>query len=291
MSTEYPKISTSQLANIGKCLSISILDYEYVTSGAANHVFRVKSDSETFIAKMSKVSKPNLFRYEEESLVKIAETNTVHVPNVIHSDEDFLAMEDLGYEYKEITEKDWNVFGCEFGEMHRVSNNLFGYQHDNYLGIWDQVNTEDISWLDFFYKNRVSCYFDVGRNSSILTNDDRDGIWNIMEKMRDIVPDQKPALCHGDFWINNIFRTKSGKVYVIDPAVHFGLPEADLAMTQMYEVFPDAFYSGYNESYGLLPGWKDRCEVYQIKELLLMIAQFEHADSVKKLRELIRKYR
>lgn len=62
-------------------------------------------------------------------------------------------------------------------------------------------------------------------------------------------------------------------------------------MTQMYGIFPNHFYEGYKESHPLLPGWKDRCRLYQIKELLLMIAQFKHAESIKNLRDLIQKYK
>jgi fructosamine-3-kinase len=105
-----------------------------------------------------------------------------------------------------------------------------------------------------------------------------------------MIPDQKPSLCHGDFWINNIFRKPDGTIYVIDPAIHYGLPEADLAMSQMYEVFPDSFYEGYREVHSLLPDWKERLPLYQLKEHLLMMAQFEHPESIKAIKALIRKF-
>jgi fructosamine-3-kinase len=286
-----PKLTAQQLVDIESILNRRIQSWNYVTCGAANNIFRVTDSSKTsIIVKVAKVDKPNLFQFEADALRHIRSASDINVPNVISSSDAFLLMEDLGEDDKENDPRAWHNFGAQFGSMHRIHSESFGYDYDNYLGIWDQKNSPMEQWVDFFYQNRIECYLDVGKNAEILSATDRKGISNIICKIKDLVPNQEPSLCHGDFWMNNIIRKHSGIFYLIDPAIHFGLPEADLAITQMYDVFPESFYEGYRETHELLPDWKERIPIYQMKELLLMIAQFEHAESIEKLRQLIRRF-
>ena len=288
---ETPVLSPALESAISEALGRPVDSTTYLASGAANHIFRVRCGQDTVVAKISKVNEPDLFACEAEGLRHMAATRTVHVPEVIAVSEHFLLMEDLGDEAKDLDDAGWRTFGAQLGAMHQVRHDTFGYTRDNYLGIWPQANPPTADWVDFYYTNRVHCYLDSGKNPQVLTAADRDGIYRLCERMRDLIPDQKPSLCHGDLWMNNIYRKASGRVYVFDPAIHFGLPEADLAMTQLYFFFPEAFYDGYREAHPLEADWKERLPLYQLKELLLMIAQFEHAESLATLRELIARYR
>jgi len=278
------------LEEVGSILGTAVLSAEYLTSGAANHIFRLTTAGGSLIMKNSKVDKPNLFPCEADALRHIAQTKSVPVPNVLLSSARYLILEDLGAEKTEIEDDNWRDLGTHIGQMHCVNNDRFGYYHNNYLGIWDQYNQFEDDWVTFFYENRVLCFLDVGSNRTLLTREDRRGIEAIISKIRSLVPPQRPSLCHGDLWKNNVYLSTDNVFYVLDPAIHFGLPEADLAMTQMYTAFPDSFYEGYRESHELDGEWKRRLPLYQLKELILMIAQFEHAESVQRLRSLIREY-
>ena len=46
----------------------------------------------------------------------------------------------------------------------------------------------------------------------------------------------------------------------------------------------------YRTESELLPDWKERLPLYQMKELVLMIAQFEHPESLALLRGAIAKF-
>lgn len=61
-------------------------------------------------------------------------------------------------------------------------------------------------------------------------------------------------------------------------------------MTRMYSIFPDAFYSGYRQTHELADDWQDRLPFYQLKELVLMTAQFADQASLAKLRTMIEPY-
>lgn len=288
---QVPKeLSREQLERIAGATGLRVDRAEYLTSGAANHVFRLHCGRDSAVAKLSMTDKADLFEREAHALRHLAATGTVPVPGVLLATPDYLILEDLGDEDKELPDSRWREFGTRVGCLHQVHAERFGYEHDNYIGIWEQKNPWTADWVDFFHANRVLCFLDSGANRQILTRQDRDGIETLFARIRSLIPEQKPSLCHGDLWINNVLRARSGKIHLIDPAIHYGLPEADLAMTQMYGLFPEAFYEGYREAHPLLPDWKERLPLYQLKELVLMIAQFSHAESLQSLRALIRRF-
>ena len=261
----------------------------YVTSGAANDVFRIyTAPDQSFVVKVSQSNLPDIFLHESNALNHIASTHTVRTPRVISACDSYLVLEDLALRQEESTISDWESFGKQVGLMHSVHSDYFGYVTDNYIGQWPQSNTPTSRWIDFYWENRVACYLEAGKNKHILTKTDRDGIKLLVDSLGDSVPDQSPSLCHGDLWYENVFRCLGGDIYLIDPAVHYGLAEADLVMTEIYGGFPDAFFDGYRDVHELLPDWKDRVPLYQLKELLLMTAQFGDEKSLLKLRSSIK---
>jgi fructosamine-3-kinase len=289
--TGAPAPDPRTLREIGAALGEEVRSAAYVTSGAANHVFRVTTDRGSRILKSSKVALPGLFDRESQGLHHIAATGAVPVPDVLLVGNDHLVLEDLGERPDPPEDDDWARLGAGVGRMHSVTDASFGYPDDNYLGVWHQANPRCADWVEFFAEHRVRCYLDAGHNATVLTADDRAGIERIIARLGELVPAQQPSLCHGDLWRENAHLGADGRFALIDPAIHFGLPEADLAQTQMYERFPEAFYEGYRSTHALDADWATRLPLYQLKELLLMIAQFEHADSIRVLRELVERYR
>lgn len=82
-----------------------------------------------------------------------------------------------------------------------------------------------------------------------------------------------------------------GDVAYVDPAIYYGWAEADLSMTIIVEPFPDPFYAGYLEVNPLEAGWRERAEVYLIKEHLVSIAQFgDRFGSLGYLRQLLDRF-
>ena len=78
----------------------------------------------------------------------------------------------------------------------------------------------------------------------------------------------RPSLIHGDLWAGNQITGNDGKVWLIDPAVYYGHPEADLAMTELFGGFSERFYRAYREITGLDPGYPDRRDLYNLYHLL-----------------------
>jgi len=302
---ETPVLDQSVIDQVGAALGIPVHDAAYVTSGAAGNIFRLRTGTEgvdagTVIVKTARPDRPAAFEGEAAGLRLIASTHTVPVPQVLAVAPHFLVLQDLGTNDSKPTPEQWEALGEQVGHL-----NTFAGPHFGYLGSEGMDDVESIpsansaetaapasgeDWVEFFANNRVRCHYNLGKNAEILTAEDRAGIENIIAKIGPTVPPTAPALCHGDLWRENVYLGADGILYLIDPAVDFTHPEADLAVSQMYGVFPPEFYQGYRKAKPLSPEWTERLPLYQLKELLLMIAQFGHEDSLKKLRENIAKY-
>ena len=97
---------------------------------------------------------------------------------------------------------------------------------------------------------------------------DVDQIERLIGKLNQLVPQQPASLLHGDLWSGNAISDSEGSPALIDPAVYFGWAEADLAMTDLFGGFSDAFYSAYNEVNPLASGWRERFPIYNLYHLL-----------------------
>jgi fructosamine-3-kinase len=60
----------------------------------------------------------------------------------------------------------------------------------------------------------------------------------------------------------------NGEPAIFDPAVYYGDREADLAMTELFGGFPQAFYRGYHDTWPLDPGYRVRKQLYNLYHLL-----------------------
>ena len=316
-----PILGPQLLERISAALGQPVASASYVTSGAAGHIFRLTlgapddaaaqdndattnnnssarktvcpelgvqvHDDEparsgpvvprTVIVKTARPERPADFQGEARGLELIASTNTVQTPKVLAVAPEFLVLQDLGINPSEPTDQQWHEFGKQIGKLHSIEGNRFGHLGDDGAKNYD-------NWVEFFADNRVRNLFELGRNKEVLTYDDKAGIENIIETIGPKVPLTRPMLCHGDLWWENVHLGADGTLYLIDPAIDYSHPEADLAPTQMYTKFPPAFYEGYRTTKALPEDWETRIPLYQLKEQLYMIAQFAHEDSLKTLR-------
>jgi fructosamine-3-kinase len=76
------------------------------------------------------------------------------------------------------------------------------------------------------------------------------------------------ALLHGDLWSGNAAFLRNGTPVIFDPAVYYGDPEADLAMTELFGGFPESFYEGYREVRRIADGYRLRRVLYNLYHIL-----------------------
>ncbi len=194
------------------------------------------------------------------------------IPKVIACDNSNPA-QFLILEYLESTSPDGDYcsrFGQALAAMHRTTADTFGLDHDNFIGSTPQPNTPESCGLTFFRDHRLGYQQKLARKSGLLPKEvdhKLDQLRTNLGSLLDLKGEQ-PALVHGDLWSGNHFCGPDGEPTLFDPAVHFGLREADLAMTELFGRMPQAFYDAYHEAFPLNPGYRERKDIFNLYHLL-----------------------
>ena len=221
------------------------------------------------------------FTAEAAGLQAIADTHTIATPRILCTGTD--DGEDVGYsflllEYIQSTGRRsdyWEVLGQELADMHkalvgralRQAPHQYGFSQNNFIGARPQNNTWSDSWISFFRDFRLAPQFKSA--DSYFTPADRTKITKLLDNLdRFLVEPEYPSLLHGDLWAGNVMCDPEGKAMLIDPACYIGHREADLAMTQLFGGFPQAFYKAYTQAAPLQPGYEDRRDLYNLYQLL-----------------------
>jgi fructosamine-3-kinase len=101
-----------------------------------------------------------------------------------------------------------------------------------------------------------------------------DGVRRVVARLPELLPTAGPALVHGDLWWGNVLFGTDGRSWLIDPSVHGGHPEEDLAMLALFGTVPDALLGAYGEVRPLAPGWQERVGLFQLYPLLVHAVLF-----------------
>lgn len=242
-----------------------------VYGGDINDSYRLTLSDGTAVFMKSNTQK-NLpfFKAEASGLEALRQTGAIGVPKVLGIGTDrsisFLLME-----YLEAAPKIrgyWEVFGRELAALHRADcGKAFGFTEDNYIGASPQINTPKESWLDFFRECRLlpqirmaDQYFDAGTRRQCT---------KLLDHLDSYLAEPEfPSLLHGDLWSGNAACGPDGKAWIFDPAAYVGHFEAELAMTELFGGYPDAFYRAYHEVNPIDSGYRDRRDLYNLYHLL-----------------------
>jgi fructosamine-3-kinase len=96
----------------------------------------------------------------------------------------------------------------------------------------------------------------------------------VLSRLPELLPPGGPALLHGDLWWGNVLFGADGRAWLIDPSVHGGHPEEDLAMLALFGVVPDRLLRAYEEVRPLGRGWQERVALFQPYPLLVHAVLF-----------------
>lgn len=258
--------------------SAHIVRSERVSGGDINRAYRLTLANKTRVFLKANAGKDiSFFEAEAGGLTAIATSGCISVPHVLGlgTDANFGAF--LLLEWVERAAKPardfWENFGWRLASLHRADtavlmpDGCFGFAADNYIGASPQINKPCERWVDFFRDRRLVPQFRMAAHWFDAA--DRKRIECLLERLGDTLEEpDRPSLLHGDLWSGNFIVGPDGEAWLIDPAAYVGHAEADLAMTELFGGFNNAFYSAYKERATQHPGYERRRELYNLYHLL-----------------------
>lgn len=266
----------------GEALSASlngkteIESFELLGGGDINRAARLKSSAGDFFIKWNENSPLGMFETEAKGLQILGKCGQISIPLVIGfgkaNNLDFLVLEYI--RSGRSIQNFWQDFGASLAAIHRQSQSSFGLEFDNYIGSLPQKNIPEQKGIEFFIQHRLRVQVQLAIEKKRFGDGLLDDFERLYEKLPDILPDEQPALLHGDLWSGNFLVNSFGKVSLIDPAVYYGLREAEISFTRLFGGFNDLFYEAYSQAFPLAPGFEQRIEIYNLYPLLVHLNLF-----------------
>lgn len=263
----------------------NLLNYEPIEGGCINQAVRLSTDKGNYFLKWNN-NQVDIFEKESLGLKYLSNFGKINIPEVfqvgeLHS-KGFLLMEYIAPGKKDIIF--WEQLGKGLAELHKVTKDKFGLDHNNYIGGLYQENTFHADWVDFFINCRLTPQIKKARNTGLISVDMVMKFDALYLQLNNLIPSENPALLHGDLWSGNIHCDHKSRPYLIDPAVYFGHREAEMAFTQLFGGFDESFYSNYENVYPLMPGFDLRVDLFNLYPLLVHLNLFgsSHLSSIVK---------
>jgi len=184
------------------------------------------------------------------------------------------------------TPRDWRQIGRALAQLHQVTADQFGLEHDSYFGPLRMDNTPTADWPTFYAERRLRPLLRLAVDGGKLGLEDARKVERLLARLPDLCgPVVAPALLHGDAQQNNFISTKAG-VVLVDPCVYFGHPEIDLALLDYFQPVPEAVFDGYREARPIDAGFPARRNLWRVHGFLACVA-VEGATFVGQLRECV----
>jgi fructosamine-3-kinase len=239
-----------------------------VAGGCIHRCLLLEGGGRRYFAKTNARSELDNFAAEADGLAALSAAGArVPVPlcRGQAGEQAFLVLEHLELR----TSGDFAELGRSLAAVHSFHGEFFGWRRDNYIGRTPQFNRRSPSWSEFWREARLGPQLDLARKNGLGKSLLRKG-----EKLAEAVPgllsEHAPAasLLHGDLWSGNAGFLADGTPVLFDPAVYWGDREADLAMTELFGGFPQAFYSAYADGAPPAQGYAVRKTLYNLYHVL-----------------------
>jgi fructosamine-3-kinase len=255
---------------------VDVLETQFLSGGDINTSARVFCSEGVFFVKWNHAEQRDMFGTEALGLDLLRQTDALHIPTVIGYGQE-LDKSYLILDYIEPGTPDkqyWETLGQALAVLHSHTQPKFGLSFDNYIGSLPQANTPTANGLDFFFEQRLLPQAGMALYKGLLSKQSYDALFRLKTRLPDLLPNERPALLHGDLWSGNVVVTEAGQPALIDPSVYFGFREAELSFTKLFGGFSQRFYDAYDEAFPLQDNFDERVAIYNLYPLLVHVNLF-----------------
>jgi len=255
-------------------INFDLKSFSALTGGDINEVFLLTSaTNEKLVIKINNANKfSGMFAAEMSGLNALAAPNCIDIPKALYTGE-YMHHAYLLLEHKRASapnEDFWEVFGNQLAKLHQTTSENFGFNEDNYIANLRQYNTWNSSASEFYISQRLEPQLQLAKDNGYLNNSYK----NFFKNISNLIPNEAPALTHGDLWNGNFIINEHGKPCLIDPAVSFAPRELDLALMHMFGGFNERLFESYHLRFPIIDGFKERLEIWQLYYLLVHLNIF-----------------
>ena len=259
--------------------------------GCINMALSVDTLQGKFFIKWNELEFADMFEKEARGLEILSESTSVNTPRVMGygtlEEKSFLVLEHV--QEGPATKDYWQNLGRDIARLHKVKAKQCGLGHDNYIGRLHQKNTPNPSWLHFYMEQRLNAQLGLAIYNDFVEADFVKSFKSFLNKLDLIIPESAPCLLHGDLWNGNIMS--ANKAYIFDPAVYYGAPEMDLAMTRLFGGFDQLFYEAYHEENPISNHFEELLDVYKLYPLMVHVNLFgPNAGYLGSVKRIVNRY-
>jgi protein-ribulosamine 3-kinase len=256
---------------VEQTIGSKVIDSRPLSGGCINNAMKITSEKgESFFLKINDPGR--MFICEANGLNELRKAAAINVPEVYCYGEDFILTQFV--EQGRYPKNFYEQFGYQFALLHNYTSEDFGFFEDNFIGSTPQLNIpsqdEKKNWVKFFFNKRLLYQFKLAEKNGYADYDFRSS-FSIIESRIDLIlegSENMASVMHGDLWGGNFICSTKGEVYLIDPAVYYGNREADIAMTKLFGSFNKEFYTYYQQTFPLPPGWEYRENIYKLYHVI-----------------------
>lgn len=258
-------------------LNAPIQSIRSIQGGDINQAFLLQTQKGAFFLKYNAhLEASQLLETEVRGLQLLQQCPVIQLPEILHlhRGEDYAFLILSYIKSGQPTPKFWRNFGTSLAQMHQTTQSYFGLDHSNFIGSLPQSNQQHQKWVDFFIHQRLQPQLDLALAHQRIPQDIVGLFEQLYPKLKNICPDEPPALVHGDLWSGNFMVPEQGDVVLIDPSVAYAHREMDLAMSHLFGGFDSLFYQSYEENYPLEGNFSERLPIYQLYYLMAHVNLF-----------------
>lgn len=263
------------MTSVGKILGSEVVASARVGGGDICEASRLTlADGRVVFAKTRPGAPADFFRIEAGGLGRLGRAGGAPVPEVLAVTADALVLEWV--EPGRPTPGAADQFGRALAATHGFGADHFGGTGDAYLGSLRLPNRPAATWAELYAEQRVGAALRHAVDRGRISAGDAAAVEQVLAVLPALAgPAEPPALLHGDLWAGNVHWSAAGPAYLIDPAVHGGHRETDLAMLALFGCpLLERILAAYNEAAPLADGWRDRVALHQLHPVVVHAALF-----------------